>query len=380
MGVLGSLERPFKSGVASVLRHVVGSGAKPFPDPAGVLSILVVRQHNQLGDMLCVVPLLRALRDRFPSARITLLASPGNRDIMLHHPCLDEVITYDKRDYLRDGSPRLGSFRRFVRSVRGRSFDLAVVPSTVSVSFSSDALAFLSGARVRVGAGSLSGNPNPSGFFFNIPRDLDWASEPHRHQTLRNWDVLGPWLGPPATLSHEMGFAAGEREGGREFVDRTRRGLPLCVAYHPGAGKPPNRWPADRFAEVANSLAQTLGAMTYVTEGPMDGAEAREMELRLHGPYQLIRNQPIRQVASILSWMDLVVSNDTGIMHVAAAAGTPVLSLFGPTDPEQWAPIGGSHRFIHGEGGRIDAIPVETVLENARAMLASDRSRTDQRM
>ena len=72
--------------------------------------------------------------------------------------------------------------------------------------------------------------------------------------------------------------------------------------------------------------------------------------------------------------MDLVVSNDTGIMHVAAAAGAPVLSLFGPTDPKQWAPIGEFHRFIVGEGGRIDRISLESVLEAAREILASVRA------
>lgn len=373
MAGLGRFERSFKSGVATVLRRLVGSHDTAFPGPADVRSILVVRQHNQLGDMLCVVPLLRALRHRFPSARIVLLASPANRDIMRHHPCLDEVLTYDKTEFLREGWPRLIRFSTYVRDLRARKFELAVVPSTVSVSFSSDALAYLSGAPCRVGAGSLSGVPNPSAFFFTAPRDLDWESDPHRHQTLRNWDILAPWIDPPSSLDHEMGFAAAELEAGKDFVTRTRGRRKVGIAYHPGAGKPPNRWPADRFAELAEILAREFDAMTYVTEGPMDEAEVRLMESRLSVPAQVIRQQPVRQVASILAHVDLVVSNDTGIMHVAAAAGTPVLSIFGPTDPRQWAPVGGSHGFIEAEGGRIESISLETVLGRAREMLNGKR-------
>ncbi len=373
MAGLGTLERSFKSGVASILRILVGSREKPFPAPADVRSILVVRQHNQLGDMLCVVPLLRALRDRFPEARIALLASPGNRDIMLHNPFVDDVLTYDKTEFLNGRRLHVGRFVRFVRDLRSQSFDLAVVPSTVSVSFSSDALAYLSGSPHRIGAGSLDGQPNPSAFFFTSPRQLDWSGDPHRHQTLRNWDILGAWLVLPSNLSHEMGLTRAELGEGRESVARSCGNKSLAIAFHPGAGKPPNRWPADRFAALANTLSREYDAMTFVTEGPMDEAEVKSMESRLTVPVQVVRRQPIRRVASILSCMDLVVSNDTGIMHVAAATGTPVLSLFGPTDPNQWAPIGSSHRFIVGEGGQIDTISLQSVLETAREIMNTVR-------
>jgi hypothetical protein len=93
------------------------------------------------------------------------------------------------------------------------------------------------------------------------------------------------------------------------------------------------------------------------------------MESGLTARVEVIRQQPVRLVASILACMDLVVSNDTGIMHVAAAAGVPVLSLFGPTDPRQWAPIDGFSRFIESEGGVIERISLQTALAVAREML-----------
>ena len=79
-----------------------------------------------------------------------------------------------------------------------------------------------------------------------------------------------------------------------------------------------------------------------------DDAVSQMIEL-LTVPYGLIKGKSIREVAAILSTVDLLIANDTGIMHVAGAVGIPILSLFGPTDPKQWAPIGKTNRWLRGE-------------------------------
>ena len=156
-----SLERLFKRGLATLLRLLFHSSPprdlpRFFPE-----SILVIRQHNQLGDMLCVVPLLRGLRAKYPSARITLMASPVNYEIMLNNRWLDEVILYDKRELLKNGRIRFKSLLKLIKGIRGR-FGLVLVPGTVSTSFTSDLLAFLTGAHVRIGVAGLNGEPNKS--------------------------------------------------------------------------------------------------------------------------------------------------------------------------------------------------------------------------
>jgi heptosyltransferase-2 len=149
------------------------------------------------------------------------------------------------------------------------------------------------------------------------------------------------------------------------------------VALHPGAGKVPNRWPAARFAEVASALAGERKVRFIVTVGPMDEEPWKELESRLSIPAYLVKNESIRRVASILSAVRLVISNDTGVMHVAAAVGAPVLSLFGPTDPRQWAPQGEKNRYIQGEGGDITRISTAGVLSAARRMLDAGGSDVD---
>jgi ADP-heptose:LPS heptosyltransferase len=136
-----------------------------------------------------------------------------------------------------------------------------------------------------------------------------------------------------------------------------------------------NRWPADLFARLADELSESLSAATVITSGPMDDGPVSSMLGALHAPCEVIKNQPIREVASAIRFADLVVSNDTGIMHVAAAVGTPVLSLFGPTDPGEWAPTGERHRYIRGEGQDIGKIPFEAVLRTANEMLRREHDR-----
>jgi len=366
---LRALEGGLKHIAAASLRGVLGSQAPSAFQPQSTRRILVIRQHNQLGDMLCVVPLLRALRSHCPHAQISLLTSPVNHDIMLNNRYLDDVINFDKQEFSSGGKIHIGRLVAYIRKLRNERFDLAVVPSTVSTSFTSDLFAYLSGAGIRIGAGSTDGRENPSGFFFNVPVDLNWTSEPHRHQTLRNLDILARYVKKPDDLTSEITLTTDERLEGKSFVTKYLNGKTSRIVFHPGAGKIPNRWPGDRFAAVANTLSAEFDSAVFITAGPMDDEPVAVMRSGLHVRAQLIMKQPIRPVASILKNMDLVVTNDTGIMHVAAAVGARVLSLFGPTDPGQWAPLGEKNRYIHGSGGDIRSISIEDVLRNAREML-----------
>ena len=364
-----SLERWLKQIVLAVFRAILRSPPADFPPLCSFPRILIIRQHNQLGDMLCVVPLLRSIRAACPNVHLALMTSPVNRDIMLHNRYVNQVLVFDKQDHLRHCGVRIGNSLRYLRQLRSEKFDLAIVPSTVSTSLTSDFLAYLSGAPVRIGARSIDGTPNPSGFLFTHARDLNWLDTPDRHQTLRNADIMGPYAEHPEDLSHEITLLEEEEKWAIETLATWKKGRRLAVALHPGAGKPPNRWPADRFAELAGTLADEFNAYILITAGPMDGEEVRVVGRSLRPPYNTLLNNRIRVVASILRYVDLVVSNDTGIMHVAAGVGTPVLSLFGPTEPRQWAPLGGIHRYIKSETRDISEIPVQDVIRVAREML-----------
>jgi ADP-heptose:LPS heptosyltransferase len=373
MDALRKIERPFKRTLSGVLRVIAGSSPLKVDPSTRFQKILVVRQHNQLGDMLCVIPLLRQLKASYPGAWISLVASPVNAGVMVNNKYLDEVILYDKSRYLLAGRLHLLEFRRFMKDLRARGFDLAVVPGTVSTSFTSDLLAYMSGAPVRVGVRSLEGRENAAGFLFNVARDLDWSADPGRHQTLRNADIMEGMIPPPQDLHCELTLTAEEVERGRQWISARTSGTGKKVAFHPGAGKPPNRWPVEKFAALGMALKNSRGAEIFVTEGPMDREVAQMLDSTLSEPVEHIADKGIRDVASILAYMDLVVSNDTGVMHVAAAAGVPVVSVFGPTDPRQWAPVTPGNRWIKSIGEDISEVSVEAVLAACEDLLGGTR-------
>lgn len=319
--------------------------------------------------MLCIVPLLRALRNRFPEAFIALLASPANIEVVRHNRYIDDVINFDKLALMGRWGIGLGRLIGFISRLRRRRFDLVLVPSTVSVSFTSHLLGYLSGAPIRIGAGSIDGVENPSRYLLTNPLDLDWRNSIHRHQTLRNMDVARPIFAFTEDLATELTLTLEEINNGKSIYNKVVSSQSLLIGYHPGAGKPPNCWPVERFAYLVNTLWRDLGAFPFITSGPMDRATVRALVEGLREPFYLLERMPVRQVASVLADLNLVISNDTGIMHVAAAVGVPVLSLFGPTDPLQWAPIGENHRYIVSKDGRMESISVDEVLTTAREML-----------
>ena len=373
-------ERGLKKLAVGLARTVVRSRRNTPIDATRVRSILVVRQHNQLGDMLCVVPLLRALRAGFPDSRLVLLTSPVNHAVMLHHRLLDEVVNYDKREFLAGGRIKAKTLRAFVRMLREFKFDLAIVPATVSMSFTSDLLGYLSGARWRIGPGGLDGKENPGAFLYTHPVQLGWQETPDRHQTLRNMDICTDLSLSTPDLELELTLLPEESEAGQREVEMFGSGARPVVAFHPGAGKVPNRWPAGSFARVITDLYKNSGCTIVVIKGPMDEEPVNDLVNRLDVPYYLIENRAIREVASVLNSVDLLVSNDTGIMHVGAATGTAVLSLFGPTNPCQWAPPGPKNRYLRDDSGVIGDITVEAVLETVRQMLREHRAKKGDRV
>ena len=190
---------------------------------------------------------------------------------------------------------------------------------------------------------------------------LDWSNSPRRHQTLRNLDILLPLHLTTDDLSCKLGFTKEEIRSAKVTLSSLRSKHELLIGMHVGAGKIENRWATEKFAALANKLSEEHNAGFLFTAGPLDLEPLQQIRQRLRCSYTVIENQPIRQVAAAIDQLDLFISNDTGIMHVAGGTSTPTLSLFGPTDPLQWAPIGSKNRFISARDENINSITVEEV-------------------
>lgn len=361
-------ERLAKRTVRHILARLAGrkSRSVDFPPNVGsVKKVIVIRQHNQFGDVLCTVPLLRSLNKKYKLQELAVVVSPQNIAALAGCPYVTRLINYDKLSFYK----RPSLFIDFAKELR-REYDILLVPSNVSLSLTNDVMAFFVRAKRKLGPASLGSKSNRTGSVYDVAVDLDWG-DMLVHQSHRNMKVASPLGIGTETDKGELEYKVDRviEADAKEFVNRTSREGSRKVALHAGAGKIPNRWDVAGFAALSHLLCDKLDADIFITEGPMDHDVVENLAGQLRGPFVRIRNRAISFVAAILKQMDLVVTNDTGIMHLAAAVGTPTLSLFGPTDPLQWAPLGRKNRFILGRGGDINTITVDKVFAIARKAL-----------
>ena len=323
--------------------------------------VLIVRQHNQMGDMVCATPVLRAIREAYPEAEIALVCAPINRDVVLHSPHLDRVFVFDKRACTRP-APLL----RFVRTLRRFGPDLAFVLASVSWSVTSAALAAASGARHVVGA---DGRP----FGFDISRhafslELPSFPEMDRHAVDHNLAPLEAVGLDVSDRSTVVVPAPAEIARAAEIRAVVPGKGPLWL-MHPGAGKAQNLWPTERFAEIA-ARALEDGRRLLVLQGPADGEVMARF--RAAGPATPSEIPPVSVgvCAALLAAAERFLCNDTGLMHVAGAVGVPTLALFGPTDPDLWAPRGANLAWLRGAGGDLATLDTDTVWSRWRELPA----------
>lgn len=334
--------------------------------------IIVVRQHNQFGDVLCTIPLLKALHNKFLPKELAVVVSPQNIEAVRGCKCVTKIINYDKLSFYK--KPSL--FLDFYRQLR-KSYDILLVPSNVSISLTNDVMAFFIKAKTKIGPKSLEGISNKTSSVYDMALDLTWDGVVI-HQTYRNMKVAAPLDIVPGKNGHEMEYEVDSHllADMDKFVGTigkvpSESGNVLCpkIAIHAGAGKPGNRWNAWNFARLSELLHDRLNAKLFFTEGSFDHETMEQIANLIKIPFVRIRNKSIPVVAALLKKMDLVITNDTGIMHLSAAVGASTLSLFGPTDPLQWAPLGEKNRFIMGRNGDVNTIDVHKVYDIANRIL-----------
>lgn len=118
-----------------------------------------------------------------------------------------------------------------------------------------------------------------------------------------------------------------------------REDAPRPVILHPGSGEPWKRWPAARYAQLADALLDR-GVPVVLSAGPSDTATLAEVRERMRRPAPVLAGLPARELAACFALARCYAGNDSGATHLAAAAGAPVIAIFGPTDPASWAPRG----------------------------------------
>ncbi len=296
--------------------------------------ILIVKLSS-LGDVLHALPTLEALRAAYPLAQITWLVEAAYEPLLAGHPALDEVWVAPR---LRPGGVFSGAsrglLRGLLRRLRTGRFDLVID------------LQGLMKSAVWV---ALARSPRKLGY--DRTRELSYLAlnerlapfDPEAHAVLRYLNVACHLGAPKRPPRFRVGLGAGT--GVSHLVTDDRRPL---VVLHPGARWPSKLWPAAAWARLGDRLGadsgETPGLKLAITGSPADKWLAAEIKQKMREPaINLAGRTSLAELAALLRRASLVVTPDTGAMHLAAALGTRVAALFGPTASWRTGPFGPGH-------------------------------------
>ena len=303
--------------------HLALATHKPtFNVPPG--RVLIVKP-SAIGDVVHGLPVLNLIRRRWPGAHISWLVTPACAGLLDGHPQLDEVIRFDRRRFGHAWrSPTAAiELAAFHRALRGRRFDLVI---DLQGLFRSGWLGWTTAATFRVGS--------------TVDREFGWVFHSHvapvdggdRHALDRYLDVcafLGLGRGPV-----EFVFPTDDvdRAKAAELVGDVG---PYAVLL-PATNWPTKRWPVEHFASLVGPLRERFGLASVLAGGP----DAAAMAPALPGVVNVAGRTSLRELVAVLERASLVIANDTGPMHVAAALGRPLVTPYGPTSPIRTGPYG----------------------------------------
>jgi heptosyltransferase-2 len=291
--------------------------------PAGEVEKILVRAPNWVGDVVLITPSLAALRRAFPHAQITILANPWVLPLLVNHPAVDRTMMIDK------GRGIVRSIRELVRIVsrlRNEGFDLAVLFQNA---FEAAFLASMGAVRYRIGY-----NSDGRGFLLT-------------HEVIRNGHILEVhqveyYLG----LIEAMGWRVEQREpnlflGDRDMEWASRMlssyGIEnghLILGFNPGATYgSAKRWPEERFAIIGDWAAERWNAkvLLFGSSGERDIGLSISQRMH-HAPINLCGLTTLGQAMALIKRCNLFLTNDSGLMHIAAAFDVPLVAIFGPTN------------------------------------------------
>jgi lipopolysaccharide heptosyltransferase II len=295
--------------------------------------ILVISLHK-IGDVLFTTPAIRALKERFPQAALTVWVKSRAREVLEHNPHVDEVLVFDNISVARgfEDSNRfdIKSRLNFLSELRKRDFDLVV---DLVGTWGTNLYSFLSKAPLRVGY-------DQHGFGFLLTKIISPAEG--RHLRLMHLDVIRTMGAIPTREDLVMELSLGERKFAENFMrDHHLSSNGFLVGIHPGAGWDTKRWPPEHFGQLADLLVKENGARVVLFGTRDEERPVHRMMMRMRTqPTNLAGKLSLREMAAVIGKCHLFLGNDTGPTYLAEALNVPTGIFFGSTNPAYSSPLG----------------------------------------
>ena len=304
--------------------------------PTSPAKILLIRLRG-IGDVVLTMPLLDNLRAAFPQAQIDYLTEPPSAPLLQHHPALNETLIFEHKNWKKlPLRAQAQAYWHFIQKVRAQRYDWVIDlfgnPRTA-------VLAWMSAARRRIGF-----NFRGRKFAYNF------RVEPRGnvlHAVEFNLEVLRALSVPVLSRKLSLPIANEAAAFAAQFWQRERlEAYPFVIGFNAFGGWYTKRWPLAAFAELGERLQQDCSAKIILLWGPGEWEEVNQLAGMMKIPPLLAPATTLPQLTALLARMDLLVANDSGPMHLAAAVATPVVAIFGPTRPDLQGPWGEGHKIV----------------------------------
>lgn len=305
------------------------------------MKILVIR-YRFIGDTILTIPFLRNLRKAYPDAQIDMLVGPVSGDVLKTCPYIDNLLIFDttrKFKYENTKSQRQ-SFFSYVKLLKNQKYDKAYV---LKRSFSSAALAFLSGIKERIGFDTEN-----RGFF--LTKKVPYVT--NRHEVECFLDVLRADNIPVNDnyLENWVHETAEKKVNGLFNELNIKEGKKVLI--HATSGNVLKQWPLDYFAQIIEFLSNQKDVQIFYTGSPNDyevynhihsfiKSELKKKPINLCGKLNLLES------TALINKMDLTIGSDSGTLHIAASLDIPVIGIYGPMNPIKWQALGKIHKPIY---------------------------------
>ena len=324
---------------------------------------VVILRALKLGDLLCAVPAFRALRSAWPEAEIVLVGLPWAREFVERFGMyLDGFRELPGFPGLPEVEPDLPRIPDFLKEVQAEGFDLAIQLHG-SGSFVNPLVALFDARRTAGFA--LPGDYRPDPGLF-----VDW---PGRGLEIHRLLALVEALGVPLKGDHlEFPVRVADRDALHAIPGVAEATADAYIVVHPGASVPERRWPAEAFAAVADTLAGR-GLRVVLTGSPAEAGLTRAVAEAMSPPaLDLAGRTDLGPLAALIDGARLLVSNDTGVAHLAVARQVPSVIVSTGDNPARWAPIDASRHRVLCDDAR--GVPVAAVLDAAIGLLVAHDS------
>jgi lipopolysaccharide heptosyltransferase II len=304
-----------------------------------IKKILLIRATH-LGDVVLTLPALKPLKEKFKQAEITFLTGTPSQKVLVNNPYIDKVFVYDPPWYFKKKPlAALQEYIKLIRRLRREKFEIVIDfrDDLMDIFF----IAWMSGTPCRVATGIRGGN-------FLLTRVVPVKNQQHKIQT--HMDLVSA-VGASSEPG-PMKFYFSEQEEKEKAFLLHQLGITKdakIIGIHAGVGKPRfmKYWLSERFAKIADKLIETYGVTVVFTGSKEEIPLIKSIKNLMHHNVIIVAGKTdVRQLALLIREMSLLLTTDSAPMHIAAAVDTPVVALFGPSDPNEFGPKGNLVKII----------------------------------